>query len=389
MKKEVQFSIILIVFLLLLIINLQFSIILSLILILSIILRNTLVEKVAFVTWYNIHPPNTGGKIKTYQVFNHISLNKILISSSKKGKRTFDLSFIYKKILHIIDPVFIITALFHLLKEHPKIIVSETNWSMTPCILASLLLGSKLLFNTHNLEYTMYSRLKKKNKLVSMLLLMLERIFCHFSDNILVCSNIEKKELIKRQKINPNKIYILPNGIEISKKKVVNHESNVLFIGKLDYKPNKEALNIIINKISPALLEKSKNTKIYVVGGPKPSSKISNVVFTGFVKDIKPFFIKSCIGIAPLFSGSGTRIKILEYASNGLAVVSTSVGCEGIDLKGIFVENDINKFVNKILLLLKDSKLRNDSGRKFFKSVKKYDWGLISKDFNMYLRSLL
>ena len=89
----------------------------------------------------------------------------------------------------------------------------------------------------------------------------------------------------------------------------------------------------------------------------------------------------SDVAVAPLFQGSGTRLKILEYFSCRLPVVSTSIGAEGIDIKdgvNIFIEDDVDRFALRIIELLEDRQLSSVVGtaaRELAKTT--YDWKYI------------
>jgi glycosyltransferase involved in cell wall biosynthesis len=76
------------------------------------------------------------------------------------------------------------------------------------------------------------------------------------------------------------------------------------------------------------------NYKLYIVGN-KPSQKIlnlasSNIIVTGFVEDPSEYFIKAELGIVPLVSGAGIKVKTLEMLECGMKVISTPIGAEGI-----------------------------------------------------------
>ena len=90
------------------------------------------------------------------------------------------------------------------------------------------------------------------------------------------------------------------------------------------------------------------------------------MTFTGYLNNVADVLGVSGIGIAPLLEGAGTRLKILEYLSSGLPVVSTSVGAEGLQIengRNIVIEDDIEQFPKHIIRLLKDNALSSAYGQ--------------------------
>jgi len=111
----------------------------------------------------------------------------------------------------------------------------------------------------------------------------------------------------------------------------------LLFIGRLDWIPNRAGLQWFLEKIWPRLIDKRKDMtlKIAGVGDGRWLEKfrgLAGVEFLGRVDDVKPLYESSTLSIAPLFQGSGTRVKILEAARYGRAVLTTTLGAEGSGL---------------------------------------------------------
>jgi len=123
---------------------------------------------------------------------------------------------------------------------------------------------------------------------------------------------------------------------------------------------------------------------------PKLLTSSSDVIFTGVVEDVAEFLGASDIAIAPLLQGSGTRLKVLEYFSCGLAVVSTSIGAGGLDVENgvnILIEDNIDRFAIKIIDLLMNKKLRVRLGVAARELVmNEYDWGIIGKKLDTVYR---
>lgn len=244
-----------------------------------------------------------------------------------------------------------------------------------------------------------------KKILRKILEIFVEKITYKCADIILVVSEKEKNFLIKYG-IQKGKIVIIPNGVDIEAFKdvfdttYVQNRYNlknfykVVFVGNMEYLPNQEAVRIIALSLAPRIQSQISNVKFLIVGRvPSNFDPQSNLIFTGVVKNVNEFLAASDVAIAPLFHGSGTRLKILEYFSYGLPVVSTTIGIEGLEVKNgvnALIEDDINEFANKVIKLLKDETLSRRLGKAARELVvSKYDWRKIGKQLNAVYYTLL
>jgi len=118
----------------------------------------------------------------------------------------------------------------------------------------------------------------------------------------------------------------------------------------------------------------------------------SGIELLGFVDDERLFISESAVFIVPLRIGGGTRLKILNALSMKKAIVSTSIGCEGINVtdgKDILIADDPQEFAHKVLSLIQSPqqrKLFGEEGRKLVTST--YDWGIISSKMKQVYRDL-
>jgi glycosyltransferase involved in cell wall biosynthesis len=155
----------------------------------------------------------------------------------------------------------------------------------------------------------------------------------------------------------------------------------VVFVGNLSYVPNREAIQLLSSVIAPRVSEKIERVKFLVVGKLPSKLQLPGLVFTGFVDNLVDVLSISDVAVAPLFQGSGTRLKILEYFSCGLPVVSTSIGAEGLNVKegvNIFIEDDLERFAFRIIELLENKRLASDVGRAARELARNtYDWKYI------------
>jgi glycosyltransferase involved in cell wall biosynthesis len=160
----------------------------------------------------------------------------------------------------------------------------------------------------------------------------------------------------------------------------------MLFMGLIGYKPNDEAVSFLIEKILPRLINKKSDIKLVIIGGKVPYLE-SWLINPGIVPyEMVPALIQaSDLCLAPIFSGSGTRLKILEYLAAGKPVVTTSKGAEGLDVlngRDLVISDNEVAFEETILNLINDMDLSKRMGFQGRRTVaKKYSWQAIVRDF--------
>jgi len=247
-------------------------------------------------------------------------------------------------------------------------------------------------------------RVKHTSTVRKILETFLEKIAYKYADLILTVSEREK-ELLISYGIKKGNIEVIPNGVDTEAFNPLSDVTRVqdsyglmnfytvIFVGNMGYLPNQEAVQLIASEIAPRVRKLIDNTKFLIVGRTTTKMELPNVTFTGVVKNVTEFLAASDIAIAPLLHGSGTRLKILEYFSCGLPVVSTTVGVEGLDVKSgvhALIEDDMNEFAVKVIKLLKNKALSTRLGKTARKLViNKYDWKKIARQLNMVYHNLL
>jgi polysaccharide biosynthesis protein PslH len=148
--------------------------------------------------------------------------------------------------------------------------------------------------------------------------------------------------------------------------------ATVLFIGAMDWLPNRDALDFVRLRILPQLLALAPAATL-VVAGRNPSSDlrrrlagIPSLRFAGAVEDTRPLLARAAAFAAPLRIGSGTRIKILEAAAMAKPIVSTTLGAEGLELSDgneILLADEPRHFARAVADLLLDPGRRRALGR--------------------------
>ena len=196
-------------------------------------------------------------------------------------------------------------------------------------------------------------------------------------------------------------IEIIPNGVDVTHYQpdfTSEAPAHLIYIGSMDWYPNEDAVAFFADEVLPGIQDKVPDVQFSIVGG-NPSARVQKlaeregVVVTGRVPEIKPYFAEATVFVVPLRIGSGTRLKILEALAMGKAIVSTSVGAEGLDLKDgeeIFIADEPTTFADAVTRLLTDASLRRTVGENGRARVEQdYDWRSIGEKLHTLYESLI
>ena len=194
----------------------------------------------------------------------------------------------------------------------------------------------------------------------------LSRLFNGFRF-ISVASETERGLVTRNFPRHKDQVEAIPNRINLSKYSSANVEkktNTVIFTVPFKYRVNYEDMLWFVGEVFPLVLKKIPDAKLVITGDhenlPLPSSQ--NIILAGFVEDIKSLIASSVVAIAPLQSGGGTRLKILEAMAIGTPVVATSKGAEGLDAKpgeNLLVTDEPKMFASYVINLLQDRALRD------------------------------
>lgn len=151
----------------------------------------------------------------------------------------------------------------------------------------------------------------------------------------------------------------------------------IFHIGALDWAPNQEGLMWFLKEVWPKVLNQFPEQKFFVAGRNSPDWFVKylrsqkNLVFLGEIEDAVGFIRSKSVMVVPLLSGSGMRIKIIEGMSLGKAIITTSIGIEGISAvngKHILTANTPAEFFNEIKKVTENPEIQTiigDNARKF------------------------
>ena len=159
-------------------------------------------------------------------------------------------------------------------------------------------------------------------------------------------------------------IEFIPTSVDVTKNQKVDTAvefPSIFHIGAMDWIPNKEGLLWFINNVWGKIIEEYPDVKFYIAGRGDSSwldiKKYKNIELLGEIDDAATFIQSKAIMIVPLFSGSGMRVKIIEGMTLGKAIVSTSIGVEGIIHKNnenIIIADSVNLFIDGVLSLIRN-----------------------------------
>jgi len=158
--------------------------------------------------------------------------------------------------------------------------------------------------------------------------------------------------------------YFHPNGR-------AERDGRVVFVGSMDWLPNQDGVTYFVQEVWPQIRRSHGGATLQIVGrNPseevKRLAQVDGVEVTGTVPDVRPFLANAAVVVVPLLVGGGTRIKIFEAMAMEKAVVSTSLGAEGLDLRDgqhVVLADGVDRFALAVSLLLADRDRREQIGR--------------------------
>jgi glycosyltransferase involved in cell wall biosynthesis len=163
----------------------------------------------------------------------------------------------------------------------------------------------------------------------------------------------------------------IPTGLDVTKSTIANSDKvefpSIFHIGALDWMPNQEGLAWFLDNVWSRINQQFPEMKFYIAGRGDAtwfdSSQYKNVILLGEIEDAAAFISSKAIMIVPLFSGSGMRVKIIEGMALGKAVVSTSIGIEGIihhQNEDVLIADTPKSFIEAITSLVENPSKFND-----------------------------
>lgn len=191
------------------------------------------------------------------------------------------------------------------------------------------------------------------------------------------------------QDVPEQRIELVANGVDTQTCQPLPRPKGVpelILIGLMSYQPYTDSAIYFCETILPLIRKATGEVKVLVVG-PNPSLSVkrlngNGVTVTGRVPDVTPYYQESCISVVPLRAGGGTRLKILEAMAFGRPVVSTSLGCEGLNVRHeehLLIADEPQQFADCVLRLLRNDDLYARITNRARALVEaEYDWDVLT-----------
>jgi glycosyltransferase involved in cell wall biosynthesis len=184
---------------------------------------------------------------------------------------------------------------------------------------------------------------------------------------------------------------VVPNGTDTEYFHQNGAESvagRVVFVGPTYSHPNRDAVEFLLQDIWPRIRASDRSASLQLIGRNAPADQARydaepGVTALGYVADIRPSLAEARCCVVPIRVGGGTRLKILDAWAMGKAVVSTSIGCEGLDAvdgENILIRDTADAMADAVLQVLRDAGLRSrlaHNARR--RAVETYSWSVVGQ----------
>ena len=164
---------------------------------------------------------------------------------------------------------------------------------------------------------------------------------------------------------------VIPTGVDLDffSFEPPRREHDIVFCGSMDWLANQDGVQFFMEEVWPRIIAQAPQAKMTVVGRAPPAALVEAAArrgyawkFTGFVDDVRPHMSGAAVSVIPLRIGGGTRLKVFESMAMGPAIVSTSIGVEGLPVtpgRHCIVADDAAAFAQATVTLLRDAERRS------------------------------
>jgi glycosyltransferase involved in cell wall biosynthesis len=220
------------------------------------------------------------------------------------------------------------------------------------------------------------------------------------ADGVYLCSAADERRLLDQ--VPGVRTAVIPNAadVEYYQPRPTDPRPDgrtVVFFGLLSYAPNLDGVIHFVRGIWPRIAEAHPDACLKIVGGRPPPSLLAlagpRVELTGFVPDLRPHLAAAAAVVVPLRLGGGTRLKIVEAMAMGKAIVSTTLGAEGIEAipgRDLLIEDQPAAFADAVNRLLAEPSLAaciGQSARRL--AVERYSWSGAAETLEGFYRRIL
>jgi glycosyltransferase involved in cell wall biosynthesis len=219
---------------------------------------------------------------------------------------------------------------------------------------------------------------------------LMDRVERHWCERVALNVAVSERDAARLRGAAPAaRFAIVPNGVDMEEfRPGATAGTGVAFVGGTNPFPNLDALTFFCDQVLPHLRRGGTDVPVRWIGRASSQQQQAfrerfGVELTGYVEDVRSFMGEAACHIVPLRTGGGTRLKILNSWAMGKAVVSTSVGCEGLaatDGANILIRDDPKRFAEAIRAVLADERLRQRLGEAGRATAQRlYGWDVVGQ----------
>lgn len=268
----------------------------------------------------------------------------------------------------------------------PEAVIVEMPFLVPLTLAATRGLDTRLVLTEHNVEYKLVDRLGIR---FSGLLRWFEVAVANRVDAVVTVSETDQETLL--DDLDHENVVTAPNGVDVGRYRPHDGEEVAAlrdqygiegdvyaYHGQLGNAQNREALSVLLDEIWPRITEHDPTASLLLVGANPPDTDEPGVITTGLIDDLPRHLALADIAAVPLQSGSGTKLKILEYLATGIPVVTTPIGAEGLPLvdgESALIASRPEGVVSKVIQLAETESIRrrlSEGGRRL--AVSRFDW---------------
>lgn len=370
------------------------------------------------------YPPDSGPKVKTYNVLKYLAQrHEVTLVSFVRGDQSDDVCHLkqYCRAVHTVamqrgaakDAWYMVRSL---LTGQPFVMIRDDRMAMRRLVdrlatekhfevahadqlnmaqYAVRVPGAFKLFDAHNALWLLYKRLWETMRPGLRKLLLgrdwhllkeYEGRVCRQFDAVLAVSQEDKTALGEAagQELD---IHVIPIAVDTDEVTVIERKpgpSHILHIGTMYWPPNIDGVLWFVREVYPLIRQQRPDVCFDIVGARPPQEIVAldgdstGINVTGYVADPTPYLQRAALMVVPLRAGGGMRVKILNALAQGIPIVSTTLGYEGIEVtpgQGILVGDTPEAFASEVLRVLDDPDLGRQlaaNGRRLVEE--KYDY---------------
>lgn len=292
--------------------------------------------------------------------------------------------------------IFSIRYLFNIIRKvQPDIVQFEFPMTLGfPFNLSSMIPNVIKILDEHNVE-SLTTKSSSSVPYIFPYKIAAEKRAVERADLVLSVSDADRNTLCHLYNIPESRVAVVPNGVSVKKfsrdkkyetrKKLGIKESVkiIFFHGSMSWRPNCEAVDMIVSLIAPKVRSKCSEAMFYVAGEDSEKlyghhTEINNgICILGFIDNLVDYIIASDVCILPLLRGGGTSLKLLEYMAAGKPIVTTEVGARGlpiVDGEHAVIRNELESDFPEAIINILESPERDRIGNQARDLALKYDW---------------